>query len=114
MCKGSRGSHVFLSQDANDPCLVCNDKNKVNAQKGMKVKCMKIYSNEETYLTPEYTWLVDGPPYNLNHIDIILVSNHMLMSCVNCIKKTEHQETKPDFWKCRECGLEAWRTSEEE
>ena len=37
----------------------------------------------------------------------------MLMSCVNCMKKTEHEETKPDFWECSECRLEAWRTTEE-
>ncbi|NMJ86664.1 MAG: hypothetical protein EX285_02300 [Thaumarchaeota archaeon] len=73
MCEGSGGSHVFLSKNTSDPCPVCNDKNKINVQKGMKVKCMKIYSNGDTCPTPEYTWFVDGPPCNLNHIDIILV-----------------------------------------
>ncbi len=73
ICKGSKGRHVFLSQDINDVCPVCGDKNNMNTQKGMKVKCMKIYPNEQKCPTPEYIWLVDGPPCNLNHIDIILV-----------------------------------------
>jgi len=73
MCGGTKGSHVFLSQDVNDSCPVCGDKNKTDAQKGMKVKCMKIYPSGEPCPTPEYTWLIDGPPCNLNHIDIILV-----------------------------------------
>ncbi len=73
MCKGSKGSHVFLSQNDNDACPACGEKNKTIAQKGMKVQCMKAYSEGKTCPTPEYTWFVDGPPCNLNHIDIILV-----------------------------------------
>ncbi|MFY3741113.1 MAG: hypothetical protein HMLIMOIP_001561 [Candidatus Nitrosomirales archaeon] len=30
------------------------------------------------------------------------------------MKKTEHEETKPSFWMCKQCGLEAWRTPEAE
>lgn len=73
MCKGQKGSHVFLSQDVSDACPVCGDKNKANVPPGTKVKCMKMYPNEKTCPTPEYSWLLDGPPCNLNHIDIILV-----------------------------------------
>ncbi len=75
MCKGSNGRHVFLSGDANEPCQVCGDKNKSDVPKGVKVKCLKPYPEGQICPTPEYTWLVDGPPCYLNHIDIILVKS---------------------------------------
>ncbi len=73
MCKGANGSHVFLSKDQNEQCPVCGDKSKVSVPKGTKVKCMKAYPEGKSCPTPEYSWLVDGPPCNLNHIDIILI-----------------------------------------
>lgn len=72
MCKGSGGNHIFLSRDANDQCPVCGERSKVEVPKGIKVKCMKPYSEGRTCPTPEYEWLVDGPPCYLNHTDVIL------------------------------------------
>ncbi|MEM3085478.1 MAG: hypothetical protein QXU32_11655 [Nitrososphaerales archaeon] len=73
MCGGQKDRHVFLSKDVNDVCPACGDKNKKNVPPGTKVKCMKIYPNGEKCPTPEYSWFIDGPPCNLNHIDVILV-----------------------------------------
>ena len=73
MCNGSNGNHVFLSADQKEQCPVCGDKNKSDVPKGIKVKCMKPYPEGKTCPTPEYEWLVSGPPCNLNHIDILLV-----------------------------------------
>jgi hypothetical protein len=74
MCKGEKTSHIFLSRDENEACPVCGDNKSVMPQKGIKVRCMKSYPDGKTCPTPEYTWLVDGPPCNLNHIDVIVVA----------------------------------------
>lgn len=73
MCRGQDGSHVYLSRNEEDVCPVCGDRNKAGVGKGTMVKCMKAYSEGRTCPTPEYAWLVDGPPCFLNHIDVILV-----------------------------------------
>lgn len=73
MCGGTGASHVFLSRDSNDQCPICGERKKVNVPKGTKVKCMKPYPENHTCPTPEYAWMVDGPPCYLNHIDVIFV-----------------------------------------
>jgi len=73
MCRGANGSHVFLSKDNNDGCPVCGDAKKTVVPKGTKVKCMKPYAEGHACPTPEFEWLVEGPPCFLNHIDVMLV-----------------------------------------
>ncbi len=54
-------------------CPVCGSKEKASVPKGIKVKCMKIYPDGRVCPTPEYSWLVEGPPCFLNHVDVIVV-----------------------------------------
>ncbi len=71
ICNG-KPRHVYLS-NSNDACPVCNNKEKSDVPKGIKVKCMKRYQDGRVCPSPEYSWLVDGPPCSMNHIDVIEV-----------------------------------------
>lgn len=68
MCNGNP-RHVHFKE----VCPVCGNKEKIIIPKGTKVKCMKKYSDGRICQSPEYSWLVDGPPCSLNHIDVIVV-----------------------------------------
>ncbi len=68
MCNGNP-RHVYIGYDQ---CPVCGNKEQLSIPKGTRVKCMK-YSNQRLCPSPEYSWLIDGPPCSMNHIDVIVV-----------------------------------------
>ena len=72
MCDGEQ-KHVYISKSEDDTCPICGNKGKKAIEKGTKVKCMKRYPDGRICPSPEYSWLIDGPPCSMNHIDVIVV-----------------------------------------
>lgn len=63
--------HVYLS--ISNRCPICNNDERHNIPKGTRVKCMRLYPDGRICSSPPYSWLVEGPPCSLNHIDVITV-----------------------------------------
>lgn len=74
-CGNPEERHVYLKQ-GNSSCPYCGSPGYTKIEAGTPVKCMHRTEDGRWCIYPEYTWMVDGPPCHLNHLDKIVVASN--------------------------------------
>lgn len=74
MCGSSTEAHVYLKPTQGTVCPICGSGGGQEMNQGIKVRCMHVSQTGKPCIQPRFTWLVDGPPCYMNHMDVIAVT----------------------------------------